>query len=57
MCWGALLGGGAGLAALGCAALGCAALQICAIVFHLLRGEVANTPFSFWLAALTLFVF
>lgn len=38
------------------AALGCAALQICAIVFHLSRGEGANTPFNFLLVALSLFV-
>lgn len=43
-----------GLAAL--AALGCAALQVCAIVFHLSRGEGANTPFNFVLVALALFV-
>jgi hypothetical protein len=39
------------------AALGCAALQGCAIVFHLARGEAANTPFNFFLFALSLFVF
>lgn len=38
------------------AALGCAALQICAIVFHVSRGEAANTPFNFLLVALSLFV-
>lgn len=38
------------------AALGCAALQICAIVFHLSRGEGVNTPFNFLLVALSLFV-
>jgi len=38
------------------AALGCALLQICAIVFHLSRGEGANTPFNFVLVALSLFV-
>jgi hypothetical protein len=38
------------------AALGCAALQACAIVFHLSRGEGANTPFNFVLLALALFV-
>ena len=38
------------------AALGCAALQICAIVFHVSRGEAANTPFNFFLVALSLFV-
>jgi hypothetical protein len=38
------------------AALGCAALQVSAIVFHLSRGEGANTPFNFFLVALSLFV-
>jgi hypothetical protein len=38
------------------AALGCGALQACAIVFHLSRGEAANTPFNFFLVALALFV-
>jgi hypothetical protein len=38
------------------AALGCVALQICAIVFHLSRGEAANTPLNFVLVALALFV-
>jgi DoxX-like family len=39
------------------AAFGCAVLQACAIVFHVARGEAANTPFSFLLLALSLFVF
>lgn len=39
------------------AALGCAALQVCAIVFHVSRGEAANTPFNVVLLALSLFVF
>lgn len=39
------------------AALGCAALQVCAILFHLSRGEAANTPFNVLLVALSLFVF
>lgn len=43
-----------GLAVL--AALGCAALQVCAILFHLSRGEGANTPFNFLLVGLALFV-
>ncbi|MET0795216.1 MAG: DoxX family protein [Polyangiaceae bacterium] len=43
-----------GLTAL--AALGCAALQLCAVAFHFSRGEGANTPFNFFLAALSLFV-
>lgn len=43
-----------GLAVL--AALGCAALQVCAILFHVSRGEAANTPFNFVLVALALFV-
>jgi hypothetical protein len=38
------------------AALGCAALQASAIVFHVSRGETANTPFNFVLVALSLFV-
>jgi DoxX-like family len=38
------------------AALGCAALQVCAIVFHVSRGEAAKTPFNFLLVALSLFV-
>jgi hypothetical protein len=41
----------------GLAALGCAALQVCAIVFHVSRGEAANTPFNVLLVALSLFVF
>ena len=39
------------------AALGCAALQTSAIVFHVFRGEAANTPFNFFLVALSVFVF
>jgi hypothetical protein len=38
------------------AALGCAALQAAAIVFHVSRGEAANTPFNFLLVALAVFV-
>ncbi|WP_255441863.1 MULTISPECIES: DoxX family protein [Corallococcus] len=38
------------------AALGCALLQVSAIVFHLSRGEAANTPFNFFLVFLALFV-
>jgi len=38
------------------AALGCAALQVCAIVFHISRGEAGVTPFNLLLAALSLFV-
>jgi hypothetical protein len=38
------------------AALGCALLQLCAIVFHVARGEAAVTPFNFVLCALALFV-
>lgn len=38
------------------AAAGCAALQLSAIVFHLSRGEAANTPFNALLVALSLFV-
>ncbi|RKH04827.1 DoxX family protein [Corallococcus sp. CA053C] len=43
-----------GLAVL--AALGCAALQVSAVVFHLSRGEAANTPFNVLLVALAVFV-
>ena len=39
------------------AALGCALFQGCAIVFHVARGEAANTPFNFLLVALSVFVF
>ena len=39
------------------AALGCALFQIGAIGFHIMRGEAANTPFNFFLVALSLFVF
>src|ERR1041384_7099006 len=42
------------LAALG--ALGCVGLMAGAIIFHLQRGEAANTPFNFFLAALAAFV-
>lgn len=38
------------------AALGCAALQVCAIVFHVARGEAANTPFNVVLVGLALFI-
>jgi hypothetical protein len=38
------------------AALGCVALMLGAIVFHVSRGEGANTPFNFILIALSLFV-
>jgi uncharacterized membrane protein YphA (DoxX/SURF4 family) len=38
------------------AALGCALLQVCAIVFHVSRGEAMNTPFNFVLVGLSLFV-
>jgi hypothetical protein len=38
------------------AGLGCACLMLAAVVFHLARGEAANTPFNFLLAALSLFV-
>ncbi|MBC8074300.1 MAG: DoxX family protein [Deltaproteobacteria bacterium] len=38
------------------AAYGCAALQAAAIVFHVSRGEAANTPFNVVLVALALFV-
>jgi hypothetical protein len=38
------------------AALGCVALQVCAVLFHVSRGEGAKTPFNFVLIALALFV-
>jgi len=38
------------------AALGCALLQVCAIIFHVSRAEVLNTPFNFLLVGLSLFV-
>jgi hypothetical protein len=38
------------------AALGCVALQICAIVFHVSRGEAMVTPLNFILLALSAFV-
>ncbi len=43
-----------GLAVLG--ALGCVGLMLGAVVFHVSRGEAANTPFNFVLIALALFV-
>ena len=39
------------------AASGCAALQVGAIVFHLARGEAADTPFNVVLVALAAVVF
>ncbi len=38
------------------AALGCAVLMLAAAVFHVWRGEAANTPFNFILLGLSLFV-
>jgi len=38
------------------AALGCALFQLCAIAFHVARGEAANTPFNVFLVALSVFV-
>jgi hypothetical protein len=38
------------------AALGCAVLQMCAIGFHVSRGEASHTPFNFLLVALSIFV-
>jgi hypothetical protein len=38
------------------AALGCTALQVCALVFHLSRGEAAVTPLNLVLLALSAFV-
>jgi uncharacterized membrane protein YphA (DoxX/SURF4 family) len=38
------------------AALGCALLQMCAIGFHVSRGEASHAPFNFLLVALSIFV-
>lgn len=38
------------------AALGCVMLMLGAAVFHVTRGEIANTPFNFVMAAAALFV-
>jgi hypothetical protein len=38
------------------AALGCVVLQVCALVFHLSRGEAMVTPLNVVLLALSLFV-
>ena len=38
------------------AGIGCALLMVLAIVFHVSRGEVANTPFNFVMLALATFV-
>lgn len=38
------------------AALACVALMICAIAFHVSRGEAADTPFNFVVIAFSLFV-
>jgi hypothetical protein len=38
------------------AALGCAALMVGAAIFHVSRGEAADTPFNILLVALSLFV-
>jgi hypothetical protein len=38
------------------AALGCVGLMASAIVFHVQRGEAANTPFNFFVAILAAFV-
>jgi hypothetical protein len=38
------------------AAVGCATLMVCAIVFHVARGEAANTPFNFVMLGLAAFV-
>jgi hypothetical protein len=43
-----------GLAVL--AAVGCVALMAGAIIFHISRGEAADTPFNFFVMALSLFV-
>jgi hypothetical protein len=33
------------------AAVGCTALQVCAVLFHVARGEVASTPFNVLMGA------
>lgn len=38
------------------AAVGCGILQLCAMIFHTLRGEVANTPVNIVLLAMVIFV-
>ncbi len=38
------------------AALGCALLMVSAIIFHLSRGEGANTPFNFVMLVIALFI-
>jgi hypothetical protein len=38
------------------AALGCAVLRVCAIGFHVSRGEASHRPFNFLLVALSVFV-
>lgn len=38
------------------AAIGCATLQVCAIVFHLGRGEAINTPGNLVFLAMAVFV-
>ena len=38
------------------AALGCALLQVCAMTFHILRGEANDTPVNFFLLAMVLFI-
>lgn len=38
------------------AALGCSVLQVCAIVFHTLRGEISATPGNYVFLGLSLFV-
>lgn len=39
------------------AALACIALMVAAIIFHVARGEAADTPFNFLLIALLVFVY
>jgi len=38
------------------AALGCGALQICAMIFHTLRGEINVTPVNIVLLAMVIFI-
>ena len=38
------------------AALGCALLQVCAMTFHISRGEANVTPVNFFMLAMVLFI-
>jgi hypothetical protein len=39
------------------AAMGCIALQICAMIFHISRGEIAATPVNLVLLTIVIFIF